>query len=711
MSDRSSKRARILALSRNCNNASALERELRLLREDPGLLDVVRNRKTIGRSLDKLWEKIGQRHILQLDPAEDDDSDGEDTFTWSTLSLRNVFELLVAESEEFRAQLTQLYGRRPCTPDAPWDIIFNFDEATPGMVLSLNNRRKMWTIMVTLKQFGPEVLQHEAAWIPIACLRSSKARQIPGVFSAASRFLMRDWFVEAPRLQEEGLLLTIGPNRRPVLLFMKFGNTLCDEDAMKKFWSAKGASGLQPCWKCWISGVRDGSSLADFDVTGTMVDIRCGNAAEFQLIDDHSRYVQANVLARSRATLSITRFKQLEQAYGLTYNPHALLWDDRLHNIVLPQSGSRYDAAHCFFCNGMVNEELDLLLERLEEQCRIGFKELQAYFGATWRAASCFNGRKDKLSKIDAFSKARANHWKKAGKFRPNAKDLLTLVPVMAHFLQTVLGIAEKIPAETASFILLAKVVDSSLRGARIFCTSCQPICCRKLRKSICNQQAMTFLKVVDLVKRGKRGEPLATQLQQSLTQWASLSEAAYGRDDRIPKFHFAQHVPDQLRQDGFIQDCFATERQNSMWITAADNVENTISFEKSVVLRAFNAHFAKLQQLKLDGLIGERRCESLGVDSFMASSMQWKGNRFWSEDVVVLDDDDVAVVLACFRSGTNLGFVASMLQREKRVTPASCQYKRSDATERTLIMLSDCEVRLATAWHFVCEDRLLVIH
>ena len=221
----------------------------------------------------------------------------------------------------------------------------------------------------------------------------------------------------------------------------------------------------------------------------------------------------------------------------------------------------------------------------------------------------------------------------------------------------------------------------------------------------------MPLLKAVDLVKRGKRGEPLAFQLQQTFTQWASLSQEAYGKDDRIPKFHFAQHVPDQLAQDGFIQDCFATERQNSMWITCASPVDNTKSFEKSVVLRAFNAHLGKLHHLKLDGLIGERPCRSLGDDTFMASSMQWQGSRFWSEDIVVLNDDDVAVVLACFRSGTDFGFLASMLQREKRVTPASCYYKRSDATERTLIMLSDCEVRLATAWQFVCEDRLLVIH
>ena len=228
--------------------------------------------------------------------------------------------------------------------------------------------------------------------------------------------------------------------------------------------------------------------------------------------------------------------------------------------------------------------------------------------------------------------------------------------------------------------------------------------------KSICNQQLVTLLKAVALLKRGKQGEPVAAQLQQSITQWAALSHDAYGSDDRIPKFHFAQHVPDQLQRDGFIQDCLATERQNSMWITAASPIDNTRCFEKSVVIRAFNAHLGKLHHLKLDTLFGERACRSLGDDVFIATSMQWHGNRFWSEDILVLNDEDVVVVLACLRSGSELGLIVSMLQREKRVTPNSCCYRRNDATERTVVGLSDCSLRLATAWSILSDERLLVI-
>ena len=81
-------------------------------------------------------------------------------------------------------------------------------------------------------------------------------------------------------------------------------------------------------------------------------------------------------------------------------------------------------------------------------------------------------------------------------------------------------------------------------------------------------------VKAIDYIKRGKRGEVgVADKLRQSYAAWASLSDAAYGTADRIPKFNFAQHIWEQLKGDVFIMDCFATKRQNSMWIQAGSQV------------------------------------------------------------------------------------------------------------------------------------------
>ena len=448
MAQRPSKKTRILQLRGRCPNQRALSAVVSQLRDDPSL-QALDSRQKIQRATDDLWARVGQSHVVQLNG-----SDG--TFTWATLSLRRAFEFLAVESHGYLMLLVDLYRRAPCTPDAPWELILNFDEAVPGNVLMLGNRRKMWTIMVSIKQFGPHVLQHDAAWLPIACLRSDKAKTLRGAFSGAMAILLADWCVQNPTLQLEGLLLPVGAGGAPRFIFIKFGNTLSDEAALKAFWCGKGASGLMPCWHCWVTSVgADGTSIADFDVTGGMRDIRCTNLEEFQLIDDEARYVQADVLAQCRGALGVGQFQELERCYGLSYNSHAVLWDLRLRHIVLPLNGSRYDCAHCLFCNGWVNEELDDLLLRLKAQVGVGFPELRVFFGADWRTATCINGRVDNKCKVDPFTEARERHFNKTQLYRPNASELLHVVPLMAHFLQTVPGIRAQLPSETASFLAM----------------------------------------------------------------------------------------------------------------------------------------------------------------------------------------------------------------------------------------------------------------
>ena len=70
-------------------------------------------------------------------------------FTWDTLSLPAVMRLIEQESVEFADLLADTFAKYPCTPDRPWRLIMPFDECTPGMVLSLNTRRKQWVIMVS----------------------------------------------------------------------------------------------------------------------------------------------------------------------------------------------------------------------------------------------------------------------------------------------------------------------------------------------------------------------------------------------------------------------------------------------------------------------------------------------------------------------------------------------------------------------------------
>ena len=314
-------------------------------------------------------------------------------------------------------------------------------------------------IMVSILEWGPSKLQLEAAWLPVAVIRSSISnKQVEGGFSACAKALLRRWFVAEPRLQSDGVLMKCGPGNTPALLFLTFGCTLSDEAALKAFWSSKGASAISPCWKCWVTNFLKGESLVEYDATKMLRDIRCGRG-EFDLVSDGDRHIQADVLTNCKAKVTAEKFDMLEKAYGLNYTPQGVLWDLDLREIVLPQSGSRYDAVHCFLCGGIVNEEVDFLLERMHDLSPpITFELLNTYFDAAWCAAQVFNGRLDKRMACDVFSKQRETYFKNEGKFRPNASQMLFVVPVLAHFMQTVADVRMKLPEETASLAALSEV-------------------------------------------------------------------------------------------------------------------------------------------------------------------------------------------------------------------------------------------------------------
>ena len=108
---------------------------------------------------------------------------------------------------------------------------------------------------------------------------------------------------------------------------------------------------------------------------------------------------------------------------------------------------------------GIFNEEVDFLLERMHDLSPpITFELLNTYFDAAWCAAQVFNGRHDKRMPCDVFSKPRETYFKNEGKFRPNASQMLFVVPVLAHFMQTVADVRMKLPEETASLAALSEV-------------------------------------------------------------------------------------------------------------------------------------------------------------------------------------------------------------------------------------------------------------
>ena len=352
-------------------------------------------------------------------------------FDWWAADFGKVLQHYTKHNATFRCLLARTHERRPCRLDRPWNIIFNFDEATPGRVLNLDNRRKLWTFFISVEEFGAAYLCREAAWVPVAVLRSDKAKLTEGKFSAVSKKHLRELYLGENNVRDDGVFIESLDGG--TILFFEHGRTSQDEDALNAFWSSKGASGVIPCWPCANVAQRQedpASCLIANDVSGRLVPVSCCDPTRFVRLSDDARFVQADALTILKPQLGVGAFKEVEQAYGLTYNPHGVLWDEELRSIVKP-SKSKYDPTHTLLAHGVVEVEVQSLLPKLEE-LGVTFALLRDFVAADW------DGSRGDISNIAKYllSHKRENRWAEDGKLSFGASEAFILVPLLLNLME-----------------------------------------------------------------------------------------------------------------------------------------------------------------------------------------------------------------------------------------------------------------------------------
>ena len=223
-----------------------------------------------------------------------------------------------------------------------------FDEAPPGNALRQDRRRKTWAFYVSIRELGPAVLQHEAAWLPIAVLRAGVQKTIIGRFSCCTKVFFNTLLIAEGNLRTDGLVLRLRRDE-PVLIFVTMGNILSDAAALKDMWCVKGAGGLIPCSFCAnICATDDGEdTLLGHDGSHRIFDIRCRHPTDFVLKSSGDWYVQADTLQALQPRLRSADFELVQKAYGMTYNQHGIIYDLNLRPLMPLVEISRYDPMHC----------------------------------------------------------------------------------------------------------------------------------------------------------------------------------------------------------------------------------------------------------------------------------------------------------------------------------------------------------------------------
>ena len=275
------------------------------------------------------------------------------------------------------------------------------------------------------------------------------------------------------------------------------------------------------------------------------------------------------------------------------------------------------------------------------------------------------------------FSQNRAKTFARTGPFAIGASECLGLVPLLRHYLVVNDRIAACIPAEVASFNALADVVA-----------------CLQLLKSG--------------VGGGDQG------LERLLRAHGDAFHTAYGPDDThyLPKFHYAKHVWDSVRQHGCMLDCFAAERKHRILKEAAEALRNTTNFERTVISRVLCRHVHALASgWRVEGLLRPADAADLGPGWTVADRMIWRNCEVTAEDVFLTADAlHMILVRACLgHSGIGRLYVLAQLGRPSaRLADSASEYETSAALH---IVEVNESWRTPPLWYSRAPDRWTVVH
>ncbi len=636
-----------------------------MLKEQPQLQDDV-----TAHRLKKTSKEFA--NVFSPDPIELPLAEGG-TFEMPMLDLGKFVYFLAEQSVAFRSLLASCFAKCPCSPVNPWDAILYFDECTPGNALRPDNRRKMLAVYFTFRNFGPEALHKQAAWLPICYLRHTVLTTVAGKLSGVVRHVLRRLLLGDDSPSQRGVLVNgIAAGGRPGLIFFRMSNLLYDEEACNAAWGFKGASGLVPCAYCKnVHGVADWGEplLCSHDDTNTLVDVSCPDPNRFDARSPGDLWFAVDLLAELHLRGELPKYVMDDKAkhFGVNHAPWGLPADIELRRHVSLASHT-YDPAHCLIINGIAQVELSLLFVRLAS-AGLTMGAIRRLAKASW--STCHSLRTHaSLDKI--FSQAREKHFSSSKRFSCGASEVLSAVPMLRFFLD-------------------------------VQCEAFQ----NDFKKDVASFHALA--KVISLYVAAKRGERVANDWARALYDHAICFHAAYGDDKSvyIPKFHYCRHLPWQMLRDGVCLDALVTERYHKQSLAVANNIVNTSAFETSVLSRVLQQH---LHLARCDPLLFASGLEApaeFDVGVQISKYVVISGVRIREGDIVKVHGVP-HYVRGGVQTDSALHLLANPFSFLRRVTSASSCWARGSAL--VLLEVAGATVKLQALWSVQEDGTFLLV-
>lgn len=444
----------------------------------------------------------------------------------------------------------------PPSPEQPWRLVLYSDEVTPGNVLAHVIRRKCQAIYWTFLEFGSAALCREDSWFCFTVKRSSEVNLWQGGLAQLMGITMKAFFPpigECSSLAHGGITLKPCGASAMVRLFAKLGPVIQDGDAHRATWHARGSNGTKLCILC-LNVFAAESELVEEDGTqclraNVVYEHQCHFATSDDIIGAFKR------LSAHQQADAVGVFTMRQQAMGLTWHPYSILLDPVLCGIVQPAEQFMHDWMHCLVASGIFQYTLHLLLKALMTS---GMHDVYAVFQgyvALYKYPRGFSNKT--LSHL--FEPKRRDGNRDAGKFKCQASDALGLYPVLAHFLHATVVPHGDCIRECLAFLALCDLLDACTATPR-----------GNVTPQIMRDRVHAFLKAF---------------------------VAAWSKDHLFPKCHWLLHFPRHIQQWGTLLSCFVTERKHKMVKKYANDVDNTMKYEASVLSEVTCHHLSTLSE------------------------------------------------------------------------------------------------------------------
>ena len=537
-------------------------------------------------------------------------SGGSSHFVWEFCNPFATLNLIADSSESFRRLVADTLAKRPSSRADPWRICAYTDEVVPGNLLALNHSRKIHVLYWTFLDFGMDILSREEAWIFGGCIRSNIASGIAGGLSCVVKHFLLAFFASGCNIASAGCSVASAG----AVIFANVSAIIGDEDALKRVSSVKGAAGLKPCSFCKNLVLARSRLLEHADARhgSYLVDLNCLDEGLLDLHTDKTFLEAVDMLDSQSKTLSKAEFHQLEVCLGMNHHPESLWRCHALREWVLPVTSVMLDWMHIYLVHGVASHEFHMFLGLVDSRLNIRFADIRKYCAA-WQLPQHLQDSGIKVA--DMFSEKRRLACEAAGLYKGSASELLTLYPVLRHFVAHALGKQPEIKLQSASLLNLCRVLD-------------------------CLQAV-------------KMGVVSGADLRPAVLKHLRSFRKAYPEFNLKPKHHYAMHLAHLLETHQMLLSCFVHERKHRAIKKCASEVTNLRSFEKAVTLDVLNHHLESLQNpwvlnsgVYLEGgrhqtgsdllqLVGQKFPGAVAVSSSRAAVNH--GNRCSKGDFVLL--------------------------------------------------------------------------